>query len=85
VTASILNGSLRKNCCSFRYVDYVSNIGYSGKVLLNFGDIAQVKSFSKIYILHSKCPSGAITVNSPLGGQNPKYAMLTYFCLRYKG
>jgi hypothetical protein len=71
--ASILSGSLRKDG-SFRNVCYISNIGYSGRVLVNFDEISQVKSFSKIYILHSKCPSGAIIVNSPLGGQNTRYA-----------
>jgi hypothetical protein len=48
------------------------NIGDSGKVLVNYGDITQVKSFLKIYILQSKCPSGAIIVNGPLGSQNPR-------------
>jgi hypothetical protein len=46
----------------------------TGKVLVDFGDITQVKSFSKICILHSKYPSGAIIVNSTLGGQNPRHA-----------
>jgi hypothetical protein len=40
--ASILSGSLRKDG-SFRKVGYVSNIGYGGKVLVNFEDISQVK------------------------------------------
>ena len=47
----LLSEPLRMEAGSLRNVGYVLNIGDSGKVLVNYGDITQVKSFSKIYSL----------------------------------